>query len=89
MNVEIGTVTPIFLFWEYLFQIFFIEGGLRTYKPYPQQLGDKIDFCIKRHRTLNSKKILKLKSKNYKHIAVDDQAIWPISNGTGTTLRPN
>ncbi len=22
MNVEIGTETPIFLFWEYLFQIF-------------------------------------------------------------------
>ncbi len=24
MNVEIGTETPIFLFWEYLFQIFCI-----------------------------------------------------------------
>ncbi len=36
-----------------------IEGGLRTYKPSFQELGDKIDFCIKPLRTLKSNKIFK------------------------------
>ncbi len=32
MNVEIGTETPVFLFWEYLFQIFGILSLQCTYQ---------------------------------------------------------
>ncbi len=34
MNVEIGTEAPIFLFWEYLFQIFGIVFAVWPIYPY-------------------------------------------------------
>jgi hypothetical protein len=38
MNVEIGTETPIFLFWEYLFQIF----GVLSLQCIAQQAGQAV-----------------------------------------------
>jgi hypothetical protein len=42
MNVEIGTEAPIFLFWEYLFQIFGILY-LQCASPYPHGLGAQLE----------------------------------------------
>jgi hypothetical protein len=51
MNVEIGTEAPIFLFWEYLFQIFGILSlQCMVQSSYTAQLVDRHDkkdmtFC--------------------------------------------
>jgi hypothetical protein len=39
MNVEIGTEAPIFLFWEYLFQIFGILSLQCAWKQLEKLLG--------------------------------------------------
>jgi hypothetical protein len=50
MNVEIGTETPIFLFWEYLVQIFGILSLQCIWFAYPPLQYDdfeaKIGKCI-------------------------------------------
>jgi hypothetical protein len=42
MNVEIGTEAPIFLFWEYLFQIF----GILSLQCYPYLSNKEISANV-------------------------------------------